>query len=199
MTIGGHALQQIPDYLNQQFNKIRSWLFDGVSDAYVSTLKIASTTTPVGRVMVPMGDISYFSTTGTAVAIAAASDGSTNMVKVAPVTTLNADYEFDNGGANNGRLRYTGTVTKTFHIATTISFAADSANDVFVIGVAKNGTVIAGSKVLVRVINAADTVSTALHVMVSLATNDYIELYVGNITDADDFVIKTLNIFAMGM
>ena len=44
-----------------------------------------------------------------------------------------------------------------------------------------------------------DTQSTALHCMMELATNDYIELFVGNMNDADDFVIKTLNIFAMGM
>lgn len=156
--------------------------------------------TPQGRIIVPMGEISYFSTTGTAITIAAQSDGSTNMVKVNPTTALSADaYEFDNGGANDGRLRYTGSTTKMFHVACTISVAPAAANDVFVLGIAKNGTVGAGNKILQQIAGISAIQSTALHYMVELATNDYIELYVGNTSDADDFTINTLNLFAMGM
>jgi len=155
--------------------------------------------TPIGRLRVPMGEVAYFDTTGTAIVIAAQSDGSTNMVKVAPATTLNNDSGFDNGGANDGRLRYTGATTRIFHVALTISIAPDSANDTFVFGIAKGGTVDGDSKVLQKVTTAGDTQSTALHCMIELATNEYLELYVGNLTDADDLVIKTLNIFAMGM
>jgi hypothetical protein len=39
----------------------------------------------------------------------------------------------------------------------------------------------------------------ALHVMVTLATNDYLELFIGNTTDADDVTLYSLNLFAMGM
>lgn len=146
-----------------------------------------------------MGEVSYFSTTGTSISIAVQSDGSTNMVKAGPATSFSNDLEFDNGGSNNGRLRYTGTRTKMFHVACTISIAPDGANDTFVLGVAKNGTVQAASKVLQKITTANDTQSTALHLMVELSTNDYLELYVGNTTDADDLTIKTLNLFAMGM
>jgi hypothetical protein len=155
--------------------------------------------TPSEKLNLPMGEISYFSTTGTAIAIATVSDGSTNMVKVDPITSLNNEMEFDNDGADNGRLRYIGVNTKTFHVASTISFAPDTANDTFVVGIAKNGTVVAGSKILNQVTTASGIRSTAMHSMISLATNDYIEVYVGNITDADDFVIHTLTMFAMGM
>lgn len=98
--------------------------------------------------MLPMGEVSYFNTTGTLVTISSTSDGSTNMVVVAPTSTLVNDMEFDNGGANNGRLRYTGAVSKTFHIAVTLSGTPATVNDIFVFGVAKNGTVQATSKVL---------------------------------------------------
>jgi hypothetical protein len=151
------------------------------------------------RLMLPMGEISYFSMTGTTVVITAESDGSTNMVKAAPVTSLDNDKEFDNGGANNGRLRYTGTTTRTFHVACTISIAPASANDTFVFGVAKTGTVLASSRVLVQATTASGIRSTAMHVMTSLATNDYLELFVGNTNDADDCTVHSLNIFAMGM
>jgi hypothetical protein len=148
---------------------------------------------------VSMGEVSYFSTTGTSTAIATQSDGSTNMVVVNPVSTFSNNSDFDNGGSNNSRLRYTGSATKMFHIACTISFSAAAANDTFVFGVAKSGTVIAPSKILYKTINAGDTRSTAIHVMAELSTNDYLEIYVGNTTDADDLTIKTLNLFAMGL
>lgn len=156
-------------------------------------------TTITYRLMQPMGEVSYFSTTGTVVTIAAQSNGSTNMVVVSPASTFVNDSGFDNGGSNNGRLRYTGATTRMFHVACTISIAPAAANDTFVFGVAKNGTVVASSKVLIKATNALDARSTAMHVMVELATNDYLELYVGNTTDADDVTVLTLNLFAMGM
>lgn len=157
-------------------------------------------TRPYGRLMLPMGEVNYFNTTGTLVSIATVSDGSTNMVKVAPTTTLNNDLEFDNGGANNGRLRYTGATTKMFHSAFTISMDGEGAGtNLYVFGFAKNGTVVSNCKVIQSIAVSNDTQSTALHCMISLATNDYLELYVGNLSDADDITVKTVNLFAMGM
>jgi hypothetical protein len=147
-----------------------------------------------------MGEINYFNTTGTAITISAQSDGSTNMVLVNPTTALSSgEYEFDNGGGNTGRLRYTGTTTKMFHIACTISFSPDNANDEFVVGVAKNGTVISTSKIISKARGIGETSTTALHVMAEMATNDYLELYVGNISGTGNFTIKTLTMFAMGL
>lgn len=160
-----------------------------------TALYVKGSTTPHGRLLLPMGEVSYFSTTGTLITIAAQSDGSTNMVVVNPTSTLNNDMEFDNGGSNNGRLRYTGTTTKTFHVAVTMSGTPANANDVFVFGVAKNGTVQAASKVLG---SSSGTQFSSIHLMVSLATNDYLELYVGNTTAGRNFTAKSLNIFAMG-
>jgi hypothetical protein len=172
---------------------------DTLTVTKIGTTSLTGTTTAVGRLLVPMGEVGYFSTTGTAVAITTVSDGSTNMVVIAPATTLLNDSGFDNGGADNGRLRYTGTVTKMFHVAGTVSIAPDAANDVFVLGLAKTGTVDATCKILQKMAVASDTQSMALHCMMELATNDYVEVYAGNTTDADDIVIKSLNIFAMGM
>ena len=145
----------------------------------------------------PMGEISYFSVTGTQITIATQSDGSTNMVLVNLATSLNADsYEFDS--PSNGRLRYTGTVTRMFHVAVSISFSG-GANDIFVAGIAKGGTVVSESKILRKVGAGGDVGSTAIHTIVELAQNEYIELYVGNITNADDPTWHTLNLFAMGV
>ena len=150
--------------------------------------------------MLPMGEINYFNTTGTIITIASQSDGSTNLVKVAPTTVLSGDvFEFNNGGANDGRLRYTGATTKMFHTAFTISMdGSGSGTNLYVFGIVKNGTP-GDCKVIQSIAVSNDTQSTALHCMVSLATNDYIELYVGNLTDADDIIVKTINLFAMGL
>lgn len=145
------------------------------------------------------GEASYFDTTGTTITINAASDGSSNMVKVAPATTFTGFANFDNGGTDDGRIRYIGNYTNTFHVAVTISVAAAGPNDSFVYGIAKNGTVIATSKVIQKITNTGDTKSTALHVATTLNKNDYLELYVGNLNDADDAIVKTVNIFALGM
>lgn len=148
----------------------------------------------------PMGEIRYFSTTGTRIFISTQSNGSTNMVKCGPATTFDGVGEFDNGGANNGRLRYTGKNTKTFHIACTISGDLNSGtNSTFVFGIAKNGTVVSASKVLNRITGTTDTQSTSLHLMITMAPNDYLELYVGNISNTNDFQFMTFNLFALGM
>jgi len=153
--------------------------------------------TPYGRWMLPMGEVSYFDTTGTTVTISAQSDGSTNMVKAAVTTAGNFDHEFDNGGADNGRLRYTGAVTKVFHVACTWS-SKGAASNRYVIGVAKNGTVVAASKVM-QDLTTSSVQGNAIHVVVTLATNDYLELYVGNTSGTNNATLMSLNIFAMGM
>lgn len=155
--------------------------------------------TAYGRMLLPMGEVNFFNTTGTLVSIASQSNGSTNLVKVAPATSLTNDMGFDNGGADNGRLRYTGATTRVFHTAFTISMDGEGAGtNLYVFGIAKNGTV-DSCKVIQSMAVSNDTQSTALHCMVTLATNDYLELYVGNLTDADDITAKTMNLFALGM
>jgi hypothetical protein len=148
----------------------------------------------------PMGEISYFSLTGANIGITSTSDGSSNMVVCRPTTTLLNRGEFDNGASNNGRLRYTGKNSKTFHIACTISGTLVSgANKTLVFGIAQNGSVKTSSKVLNRFSNTTDVQSTSLHVMLALAPNDYLEFYVGNTTDSADFSFRTFNLVAIGM
>lgn len=183
-----------------RYSKLDTRYVEVAGDTMTGALSVGSTTTPVGRLILPMGEIAYFNTTGTSVTISAQSDGSTNMVKVGPTTALSANaYETDNGGANTGILRYTGTTTKHFHVACSISFSGAVGGNVFVAGIAKNGTVIAASKVLRKVGASGDVGSTAMHVMTSMDTNDYLEVYAGNTSGTGNFTIMTINLFAMGM
>jgi hypothetical protein len=171
-----------------------------LDDLYKSgvTPNTTSNMIPYGRLIMPMGEISYFDTTGTTVTISAQSDGSTNMVVVNP-TTIFAGHsnEFDSG--TSGRLRYIGKATRHFHSACTVSISSTGPNDTYVIGVAKNGTVLSATKVLNKIAATGDIASTALHAFPEMKTGDYLELYVGNLTDTDNLVIKTMTMFAMGM
>jgi hypothetical protein len=164
------------------------------------TTTLVGNTTPVGRLVVPMGEINYFSLVGTAVSIAGVSDGSTNLVKAAPTTALTTGaYQFDNGGANDGRLRYTGATTKMFHVAASVSFSGGN-GDTFVVGFLKNGSLVTTATRVLRKMGASgDVGSTALHADIELATNEYIEVAFGNTTDTDDPTVHALNLFALGM
>jgi len=157
--------------------------------------------TPAGKFMVPMGEVNYFSTTGTGVTITAQSNGSTNMVQAIPASTLVNYMDFDNGGSNNATLRYTGATTRDFHIACTVSFGPlTTTSATYVFGVAKNGVVITASKVLQRLSSStSDINSTALHVSTTMSTNDKLTFWVGNTTGTGDITLYSINLFALGM
>lgn len=155
----------------------------------------------------PMGEVSYFSTTGTTVNITGlTTDGTTNMVVCAPSPASSVGLstmpmnEFSKSDANPGRLIYDGKTTRTFHIACTISVTPSTSGDEYVFGVAKNGIVVASSKIIQKLGATSDTQSTAMHVVIVLAKGEYLELMAGNRTTGGGNVkIKSLNLFALGM
>jgi hypothetical protein len=149
----------------------------------------------------PMGEISFFNGTPKIITMSSISNGANNMVLCNPATVLTTDMMgmgFDDGGTN-GRLRYTGATTRVFHVACTISVGPVVNNDQFVFGIARNGTVLPASKVIQKTNNSGEVISTALHVMVTLKQNQYLELYVGNMTAGRNVEIYSLNFFALGM
>lgn len=107
--------------------------------------------------------------------------------------------DFDNGGSNDGTLRYIGRTPRLCHIACTISVSPATANDEFIFGVAKNTTVVASSKIIQRAGTTADAQSTAMHVVILLNYNDSIKFYVGNGIGPRNVIVKSLNLFALGM
>jgi hypothetical protein len=150
----------------------------------------------------PMGEVSYFSITGTTVTISTQTTdgGLTNMVSCGPVSTFaGMAMDFDNGGSNNGTLRYIGRTPRLCHIACTISVSPATSNDEFIFGVAKNGSVYVSSKIIQRMGATTDAQSTAMHVVIPLNYGDYLNLYVGNMIAGRNVLVKSLNLFALGM
>ena len=154
-----------------------------------------------GSVPVPMGEI-YFENNAVNSIITTQS----TLTKVVVTTTLNATSSFDS--PSYGRLRYTGLVTTYFHCGSTVSLKSLGTNTVTRQVLVKNGTVNASNEytggvqqtgqVEHKVGTAGDVISTAIHSMVKMATNDYIELAVSNDTDTNDFTITNADTFCLG-
>lgn len=143
------------------------------------------------------GALAYFNTTGVALTFGGTSDGSTYLVKAdVPSAMDGASLRFDNGGANNGRLRYTGNTTQVFKVTAHVSEKGASGDDL-VFCIAKNGSVIPTSRVLNKGSNSAGVSTVCLEGLVSLALNDYVEVFVGNMTDTSSTSVLVLNITAV--
>ena len=102
---------------------------------------------------------------------------------------------------SSGATSIFGSATSTFGAgisATYLNLSGTSATSTATNGT-RNGVVASACKVIQSIAVSSATESTALHCMVSLSTNDYIELYAGNLTDTDDIIVKTINLFAMGL
>ncbi|MBX9806885.1 MAG: hypothetical protein K2X95_03700 [Flavobacteriaceae bacterium] len=163
----------------------------------------------------PMGEVSYFYSidgTGKNVSIPyqyiespgilpSTNGGYEYMVPCNPTTQFaGMTMDFDNGGfSNNGTLRYIGRTPRLCHIACTISVSPATSNDEFIFGVAKNSTVVASSKIIQRMGATSDAQSTAIHVVILLNHNDVVNFYVGNLIAGRNVIVKSLNLFALGM
>ena len=89
--------------------------------------------------------------------------------------------------ATTNRLTYTGTPTRTFKAEATISLSAAAATNAR-LHLYKNGSLITGSTVS-RTLADTATNAVAIHALVSLAPNDYVELWCET-DDGDDITIQ---------
>lgn len=128
--------------------------------------------------------------------------------KISITTANGVAMDWDSPSA--GKLRYTGTATRVMHCGCTISSKPAGANDTFKYVVVKNGswngsdeyssgTILSAGTITLSQRTGGITYSTAIHIMTSMATNDYIELAVWNDTSAQDVTVIDMNLFAVGM
>ena len=114
-------------------------------------------------------------------------------VKAAGTTATFLLSNFDDNGGTDNRLRYTGTETKTFRVDCTVSMTAASNNQNIGLYIAENGTVIANSEVRRFVSGGTDVGAASVSTLVSLATNDFIELWVENQTSTANMTVELCN------
>lgn len=114
-------------------------------------------------------------------------------------TTANTSNQSFTHTAN--RLTYTGTTSRIFHCGVTFTVAPDSNNDSnFTFSIYKNGTIVDSSLVSLHVINSGHNYSSAIHSIITLETNSYIEVYVRRTTNPlVNVTVKHVNVFALSL
>lgn len=90
--------------------------------------------------------------------------------------------------AVNNRLTYTGALTRNFIVEGTFSVSAAATNTLSTLYIYKGGSAVTGIAIQ-RYITGSDTGAVAIHGVVSLATNEYCELYAAT-DDGDDITIQ---------
>ena len=116
----------------------------------------------------------YWSAQGTA---AVASAGAFVKVSTASSTTASETSNFTI--TTDNRATYTGGTTQKFIVSYQFTCTGQN-NQIAAFRIAKNGTTIAGSEVARKIGTGLDEGATAVHFIVELATNDYVELWATN-------------------
>ena len=116
-------------------------------------------------------------------------------VKAAGTTTLSTTpTAVDFTMPANNRLTYGGTVTKNFKVTATIT--ATCAGNIKLLGfwIAKGGTVITASHIDRHVGTGADEGAVAVQALVSLATNEYVEVWCCVEDGTDDMTLEHMSL-----
>lgn len=127
--------------------------------------------------------------------------------KVNIAASLMMGHSFDM--PSNSRLRYIGDEPIMAHCGCTFSIRSLGVSDICFAVLYKNGgvngnneftsgTQLSHGKVQQKLGSVDDAASTAIHVMCDMVKGDYLELGVLNFSDADDFVVIHMNLFAVG-
>jgi hypothetical protein len=120
----------------------------------------------------------------------------TNMVAVETAATFTLSTaptanEFDMN--TDGQLRYTGTPTTNvfFTASVMLEIVTAGVNKEFVMAVTKGGTIVTGAKIG-GFSPATTTNSVAMSVSgyASMATNDYLNIFIGNVDDTNNIVCR---------
>ena len=99
----------------------------------------------------------------------------------------------------SNRLTYTGAPDRHFHIVASLSLDHGGNNDNISTAIAKNGTVLAHSKLTRFMATGADRGAVACHGDVMLSTNDYLEIFLTNEDESVSVTLEQGYLFAMGM
>jgi hypothetical protein len=152
----------------------------GVASSWQTFASLRNTTTSYGSY--------YMVGNATATTISTIS----TYVKIAGTTTTGSLQNFTNSTTN--KLVYTGTLTTTFIVVVKAAISnGGNANQTVRIAIYKNGSIIASSEIEYILTSLNSQFATPTQCLVSLATNDYIEVYIENTTGANNLTANDLN------
>ncbi len=127
------------------------------------------------------------------------SDNTSYFETSAPVWTLSSGAHWFDESGGNGRLTYTGTTPLVVHIACSISMTSGSNNQITHWRIGLTGVTDAASEVQRKIMTGTDVASTALHLITTVDTNDYLSLWVRNATGANNVTLEVSNLQVMTM
>jgi len=116
------------------------------------------------------------------------------------LSTSPVSNEFDMN--TNARLRYTGTPTVNCMFTATASLEIDTSavNKEFAIALHKNGSVITGTTIVgFSPATTVNSVNLTTMGFASMATNDYISLFVANIDSTDNLTLRKAQLMGMSL
>lgn len=109
-------------------------------------------------------------------------------VKAAGTTTLD-DASSDFTQPVNNRLLYGGTTTKKFLLNISLSFQTTAANQTLAARIYKNGIAETTSTMTTRAETSGQPTAISINQFIELATNDYIEIWVANLSNANNVTV----------
>lgn len=111
-------------------------------------------------------------------------------VKIAGTTLTSLLEKFTH---SNNRATYTGALVRNFKVVATVTLTAGN-NQTIGLYIAKNGDLIESSEQYVTTSSGGRVESVAVLSLVSLSTNDYIELYTENASATTDVTVSYMNV-----
>ncbi len=94
----------------------------------------------------------------------------------------------------SNRLVYDGFKTRRFAVVASLSVTSQAANKYFSFYIYKNGVLLPESEQAMRLSTGVDKGSLTITCTVQLSTNDYIEVWAANTSDASSITVETLNV-----
>lgn len=140
-------------------------------------------------------DTKYYGDLYVSSAAATTLTANTTFYLVAGTTAVGSSSAFTQNNA--GRLTYTGTPTRIFHVTMMGCLVPGGINRDYHVRVCKNaapGGLIAESEISVKSNSNSDDVGIFCQAIVSLATNDYIEIFLKSDTNSDTGTMERMNL-----
>jgi hypothetical protein len=117
--------------------------------------------------------------------------------ELTPPTTLLTTGNFDMPA--DGRIRYTGSVTTTYHVAYSFSgHQLTGSNLTYLFNIRQNGVNVTGGGFKINFRTSTDDMGVAYHKVVVMAQNDYISVWATNLSSGSGLSIYNLNIVTVG-
>lgn len=129
----------------------------------------------------------YMEANATATTIAATS----TFVKAAGATTMGAITQRFSHTAN--RLTYTGSATRSFAVESIVSLTSGNTN-VVAVAIYKNGAIVPGGVSRVTTSGSGKSENVSTQAVVSLATDDYVEMWVANESAVQGITVSDLSL-----